>query len=221
MNFSATRALLADRIDAFNPESYQYERFAAMYSAAVAGGDETILSVIVQKAQEFGIEYGYLYEIVLQSYLFLGFPRMLISAEHLARAYNYKRESQSELPLTCEQVDSWMTEGRALCQRIYKDNFDTLRTKVLSIAPEIFQWMLLEGYGKVLSRDGMDMSTRELSIVGFLMMEHRPRQLHSHMLGALHVEIPRDLIKLVINDIGEAAGEGYTSAQNLCKQLNI
>ena len=87
-----------------------------------------------------------------------------------------------------------------------------LKERVESFAPDIFRWMIVEGYGKVLSRDHVDIVDRELSIVAMLTMENKAKQLHSHILGARNVGAEEQLIRQVIEDIGMAAGDGYQTA---------
>ena len=46
--------------------------------------------------------------------------------------------------------------------------------------------MVAEGYGKVLGRSGLDLVDRELCIVAMLAVQDAPRQLYSHLRGALN-----------------------------------
>ena len=46
--------------------------------------------------------------------------------------------------------------------------------------------MIVEGYGKVLSRPALDLARRELCIVAACAASRQERQLHSHLHGALH-----------------------------------
>ncbi len=47
-----------------------------------------------------------------------------------------------------------------------------------------------KGYGKVLGRPGLDLATRELCIVALLAVLRTPRQLYSHLRGALNAGAP-------------------------------
>lgn len=47
--------------------------------------------------------------------------------------------------------------------------------------------MVEEGYGKVLGRPGLSLLARELCIVALLTVLDVPRQLYSHLRGALNV----------------------------------
>ena len=52
-------------------------------------------------------------------------------------------------------------------------------------------------------------------------MENREKQLFSHIKGAINVGVDRELLMLVVEDIGRAAGEGYVTTVNILKRLEI
>jgi 4-carboxymuconolactone decarboxylase len=53
--------------------------------------------------------------------------------------------------------------------------------------PELADWILEEGYGRVLSRPVLSIRERELIVVAVLSALRLPRQLESHERGALRV----------------------------------
>jgi 4-carboxymuconolactone decarboxylase len=81
--------------------------------------------------------------------------------------------------------------------------------------------MELDGYGKVLSRPGLDIVDREMAIVACLMVENREAQLHSHIRGALSVGASRELVDAVITDLAPIAPEGETSARAILRKLGV
>jgi alkylhydroperoxidase/carboxymuconolactone decarboxylase family protein YurZ len=107
-----------------------------------------------------------------------------------------------------------------LYKRVYDSNAERLRAHVENMAPEIFRWMIVEGYGKVLSRPGLNIIDRETSIIAFLTMENRRKQLFSHIRGALNVGAGAEIVRLVVDDIGDAAGDGYKTALELLDSLD-
>ncbi len=52
------------------------------------------------------------------------------------------------------------------------------------VSPELSDWMIDEGYGKVLSRPGPTELEREIASVVFLAISDHPVQLYSHIRGA-------------------------------------
>jgi 4-carboxymuconolactone decarboxylase len=207
------------RLDSFDPAEFSFSRSVALYSALVATAEPQLMVKAVEVVGRHGVTPRHLYEVVLQSYLFLGFPRMLIAAEVLAQAAPGGFHENPNAAATDGELSEWRERGTQLCRRVYGDAYDPLRNRVAPIAPEIFDWMIFEGYGKVLSRPGLDIVDRELSIVAFLMAENRPIQLHSHMRGALNVGGSEEQLRLVIDDLGESIGDGYRSALEILSRV--
>ena len=59
--------------------------------------------------------------------------------------------------------------------------------------------MVVEGYGKVLGRPGLELATRELCIAALLAVLRAPRQLYSHLRGALSAGAPPQEIEEALN----------------------
>jgi len=119
-------------------------------------------------------------ETILQSYLFVGFPGAL-------NALLAWRKLRPEHAPRIEGSDParWAARGERVCQVVYGTAYDGLRHNVASLHPDVDLWMLTEGYGKVIGRPGLELAVRELCIVAILAVQHAPRQLHSHLRGAL------------------------------------
>ena len=50
--------------------------------------------------------------------------------------------------------------------------------------PLLDAWIVTDGYGRALSRPGLDVRRRELCAIAMLVPQNVPRQLHSHLRGA-------------------------------------
>jgi len=59
--------------------------------------------------------------------------------------------------------------------------------KMRSFHPELAEWILEDGYGKVLSRPVLSIRERELIVVAVLAALRLPLQLESHARGAVRV----------------------------------
>jgi len=221
MNLSFDLVGFRRLVGEFNPSDDASARSLALYSAAVAVADEDILSQAVTVARRSGLTKETLYEVVLQSYLFLGFPRMLNAAENLHSHFPDMGGKPRFEGVSDEESKSWFLNGLSLCRQVYGSDFPPLQSKVESFAPEIFRWMIIEGYGKVLSRPGLSVNDRELSIIAFLLVENRLKQLFSHIKGALNVGAPPGLVRAVVYDLGPVAGPGFDSAKQMLEQLGI
>jgi 4-carboxymuconolactone decarboxylase len=212
-------ALLLERLERLRGESLSSPRVLALFSAAVALADRTAMNSAIDLAKRAGVSRDSLYEVVLQSYLFLGFPRMLGAGEILHEVWPKTiSDPTAESNLG---IHSWRQRGEQLYAKVYGDNAARLRDRVASFAPEILDWMLVEGYGKVLSRPQLDLVSRELSIVAFLIVDNRPKQLMSHLRGATRVGATNDQILEVVNDLAEVAGSGYAETQSMLRRLGI
>ncbi|MCK4631854.1 MAG: carboxymuconolactone decarboxylase family protein [candidate division Zixibacteria bacterium] len=208
-------------IDTFDPGDHARSRVLAIYSAAIAISDKQILDQAIKTALRCDIDRQSLYEIILQSYLFLGFPRMLEAADHFDQHFLSERQSGPPEKISSDEADQWFGDGLALCRKIYGTNYQRLEVRVSSMAPEVFRWMIIEGYGKVLSRPVVDIVDRELSIVAFLIVENRQRQLHSHIKGAINAGVSPTLLRQVVDDIGSASEAGHRSSLERLKLLGV
>jgi 4-carboxymuconolactone decarboxylase len=216
-----TRSELQKRLVSFDGESAVRPRCLALYAAAIALCDPACLSEAAALARNHGVDRGDLYEIVLQSYLFLGFPRMLEAAVQLDIDWAASPDHPASVDQLHEDAAGWYQRGLRLYNQVYDSTADRLRERVTAHSPEIFQWMILEGYGKVLSRPELPIRERELAIVAFLMMENRGPQLLSHIRGSLNVGVAPDVLRAVVHDVGEAAGEGYTKALGFLDEMAL
>ncbi len=220
MSYPCDLTALRAAISEFAPKSYGKERWLALFAATIATNDSEILnSVLIQKEQH-AVDRAEFYEVVLQSYLFLGFPRMLTAAEAVDRAFPASPEPFRNRTVDSHTANEWFTRGIELCKKVYGANFEPLRTRVERMAPEVFHWMILEGYGKVLSRPELGLIPRELANVAMLIADDREQQLHSHMRGALNVGAPPELLRRVVEDLS-CFESGTATARQLLTRLKV
>lgn len=128
-------------------------------------------------------------EVLLQSYLFLGYPAALRGLALWRRV--------SGLPALAEAVrddEEWESRGVATFRRVYGDQAAPLRERARALHPDLERWMLTEGYGKVLGRPAVDLQTRELCIVALLAWQDAAPQLYSHLRGALNVGVSEERV---------------------------
>ena len=153
-------------------------------AAIVAVGDEpAIRSAMVDAARE--VPPTWVEELVLQSYLFAGFPRALNAAREWRRASG-RRAPDADEGVDYERADSWRARGEVTCATVYGPFYEKLRVNIRELHPALDAWMVVEGYGKVLGRPALDLLRRELCIVATCAVARQDRQLHSHLHGALH-----------------------------------
>jgi len=148
-------------------------------SAAIAAGARDRWPEIMRAVQQHaGPTAGE--EAILQSYLFLGFPAALQALSVWRDEHPLSTEVEPVAPA------AWRERGEAVCAQVYGGQYERLRENVTALHPNMEQWMLTEGYGKVLARPGLALRTRELCIIALLAVQDAPRQLYSHIRGALN-----------------------------------
>ncbi len=132
-------------------------------------------------------------ELVLQSYLFAGFPRALNAAREWRKSQGERSGEASFASRANEgyaDVFEWRMRGEETCATVYGEFYEKLRGNIRALSPSLDEWMIVEGYGKVLSRDGLDLGRRELCIIAACAAAGQERQLHSHLHGALNAGVP-------------------------------
>jgi 4-carboxymuconolactone decarboxylase len=152
------------------------------------------LASSIEKAKEQVLREE-VYEVFLQQYLFVGFPSALEAMKALGKAW--PKEGIQVMSETMS-YQAFTERGQALYQEIYSKNADVVRKEMLNLSPELAAWAVIEGYGKTLSRKGLDVKTRELCIVAILTQLGWKRQLFSHIMGALNASASKEEVASAI-----------------------
>ena len=144
-------------------------------------------------------------EVVLQSYLFAGFPRALNAAREWRRASG--RPAPDKDPgEDFTNAAEWRQSGEATCATVYGPFYERLRHNIRQLHPALDAWMIVDGYGKVLSRSALDLKRRELCVVSACALARQDRQLHSHLYGALHAGATPAEVRAAIDTISDLLG---------------
>jgi len=186
-------------------------RLLVRLSAAISGADEATTRRVFDEVTG-RVRAEMVDEVILQSYLFAGFPRAL-NAARMWRAVSGVPAPPSDDLAQSTHLDEWERDGQATCAIIYGASYDMLRQNIRELHPALDAWMITDGYGKVLSRPALDLKRRELCIVAACAAAGQQRQLHSHLHGALNSGAsPGEVAETldVLNDlIGEHVLAGY------------
>lgn len=148
-------------------------------------------------------------EVLLQSYLFLGFPVALNSLGLWRRRTGRRPPEPSPAP-----SDDFAERGVAVCRAVYAEHYEALREVMRRVHPELDRWAVTEGYGKVLGRGGLDLQTRELCVAALLagLGMDASRQLHAHLRGCLHVGATVDEVDAVLDAVAGVLDPNRMSA---------
>ena len=178
---AATSDIVRSRVepDALDESMRMLVRVAAL----LAGGSEQQVRAVLQEAVS-RVDAVWIEEVILQTYLFAGFPRSLNGAREWRRISGRAAPSLDD----GERVDGdgWKSRGEQTCATVYGRFYEQLRHNIRDLHPALDAWMIVEGYGKVLSRPQLVLWRRELCIVAACAIGRQDRQLHSHLHGALN-----------------------------------
>ncbi len=150
-------------------------------AATIATGDVTSIRHAALAAVEAGVPVASIDELMLQSVLTVGWPRALVAADVWRAAAGEPADDGTSDVDAVERRN----RGEAVCRIIYGAQYDRLRENVRALHPRLDEWMIADGYGRTLSRPGLSLALRELCTVVQTIVLNTPRQLHSHLLGAL------------------------------------
>ena len=198
------------------------DRAFARLAAAVAAGDEaaaedagrSLAGRVARQAAE---------EVVLQTYLFAGFPAAINGFLALERVWPPAIESRTTAASSRAEAavdggetdgtvrveaaaddsagwEAWRARGERLCRRVYGVSYPRLRARLRELSPPLDEWVVVEGYGKTLSRPGLSETARELCAVAALAALGAARQLEAHLEGARRLGVDDGLLR-------EAVGE--------------
>ncbi len=187
-------------LDALDAETAALVRLAAV----LAGGSEAEvraeLSAVNGVVNPIWVE-----EVILQTYLFAGFPRALNAAR------DWRRISGRSAPTPADDgerdVMDFSERGETTCATVYGEFYDRLRVNIRGLHPALDRWMITEGYGKVLGRPLLDLARRELCVVAACAIARQDRQLHSHLHGAVNAGATVDVVSAALQAVAPLIGD--------------
>ena len=157
----------------------------------------TILEKLITEAKSRKIPFHKIYETLLQNYLFTGYPSTLISLKVLKEMYPSRK-----LPKAADMnLYHFRKIGEANCKKVYGTKYEKLISNIKKFSPDLAEWLVLEGYGKVLGRKGLTLKEREPCIVAVLSSLKFENQLFSHINGAFRAGASIQDIRAVIESI--------------------
>jgi 4-carboxymuconolactone decarboxylase len=151
---------------------------------ALPHAPEVQLADLLRRATEDGAPAIWIEELLLSSVLYVGYARTLVAAGVFRRLVPDLAPGSEES--NYDEWRQWVARGEATCRTVYGKHYDQLRHNVRALHPALESWMIVDGYGKTLSRPGLDLKHREFCSVGMLIPQRVPRQLVAHLRGALN-----------------------------------
>jgi 4-carboxymuconolactone decarboxylase len=190
-------------------------------SIVIATAREPELRAGMRRAVEESVNPEWVEELILQSYIFAGFPRALNAAREWRRASGIPAPRTDDDALGA-RYELWRERGEATCATVYGAAYDRLRGNIRELHPALDEWMIVEGYGKLLGRPGLDLARRELCIVAVCGALEQERQLHAHLRGALNAGATAaeigDTLEMVAAHVDAAAAERFAHLWNRVRE---
>src|SRR3989475_9013262 len=190
-------------------------------AAAVAGGNGPELKARFAAARDARVPGRWIEELLLQSMLVVGYPLALVAfAAWRAVGGRAPVEGDGAEDLAHADWESWAARGAAVCREVYGRDYHKLRVNLRARHPVHEDLILVDAYGKVIGRPGLDLKRRELCTVATTAVLGTAEQLHSHLRGALNTGAEPKEIDAVPSLIeGDLAVEHATIANQQCHHV--
>jgi len=141
-------------------------------------------------------------EALLQAHVFAGFPRVVEALGVLNELGGWGEFESGE----ALDEDEQPARGRALFERIYREQAARVRQELERGHPDFARWIEAHAYGRILSRPGLPAAERELLAVCALAALGQERQLVSHVRGALRCGAAASDVPAVLGACRELIG---------------
>jgi len=165
-------------------------------ATATATGDEARLRERMIAARAADVPAVWVEELLLQGFLNVGYPLTLVAFAVWREVAGPPKETGE--PLAHPEWERWMERGVEACAEVYGRTFHKLMVNLRALHPAIEPLVVVDAYGKILSRPGLDTKRRELCTLAAIAMLNAPRQLHAHLRGALNTGSTREEVDAVL-----------------------
>jgi 4-carboxymuconolactone decarboxylase len=169
-------------------------------AAAVAQGDVPELTARLAAARGAGVPPLWIEELLLQSTLVVGYPLALVAFAAWREVMGPRGPGASSSgpggsapqadggaeALAHADWETWAKRGAAVCRAVYGRAYHKLLLNLRALHPALEDLVLVDAYGKVIGRPGLDLRRRELTTVAAIAVLGAAEQLHSHLRGALN-----------------------------------
>ena len=162
---------------------------------AIARGDEAMTRERLRAARAARVPELWIDELLLQSFLNVGYPLTLVA---FAVWRDLAGPPDGGESLLHGEHGHWAKRGEALCAEVYGRTYHKLLLHLRTLHPALEALVVVDAYGKLLARPGLDSARRELCTLAAVTMLEAPRQLHAHLRGALNVGWTREDVDAVL-----------------------
>src|SRR5882672_7712747 len=155
-------------------------------AAALARGKAPELQARFAAARDARVPGMWIEELLLQSMLVVGYPLALVAFAAWRGVGGPAPVEGGAEDLAHADWESWATRGETVCREVYGRAYHKLLVNLRALHPALEDLVLVDAYGKVIGRPGLDLKRRELCTVATTAVLGTGEQLHSHLRGALN-----------------------------------
>ena len=163
---------------------------------AIARGHELVTRERMRAARAAAVPDLWTDELLLQSFLNVGYP-LALAAFAVWRELAGPADGGGESLLHGEH-GRWAKRGETLCAEVYGRTYHKLLLNLRTMHPALESLVVVDAYGKILARPGLDAARRELCTLAAITMLEAPKQLRAHLRGALNVGWTREDVDAVL-----------------------
>ena len=167
-------------------------------AVATATGDETKLRDRMVAAKAMHVPPQWVDELLLQSFLNVGYPLALVAFGVWRSEAGPVLDTEKGEAIAHPEWERWTTRGVEACNEVYGRTFHKLMLNLRGLHPAIEPLVVVDAYGKILGRPGLDSKRRELCTLAAIAMQNAPKQLHAHLRGALNTGSSREDVDAVL-----------------------
>jgi len=164
---------------------------------AVARGDERAMRDRMQAARGAGVKALWIEELLLQSLMNVGDP-LGLAAFGLWREVAGSGHAEGGESLLHGEHGRWAKRGEEMCAEVYGRTYHKLLLNLRMLHPALEALVVVDAYGKILGRPGLDAARREICTLAAITMLAAPRQLHAHLRGALNLGWKKEDVDAVL-----------------------
>src|SRR5437667_10388032 len=144
-------------------------------AAATGTGGETKLRDRMVAARAVHVPPQWVDELLLQSFLNVGYPLALVAFGVWRSVAGPVLESEKGEPIAHPEWERWTKRGVAACGEVYGRTCHKLMLNLGSLHPAIEPLVVVDAYGKILGRPGRDATRRELCTCEAIALEPAPQ----------------------------------------------
>src|SRR2546425_992485 len=152
----------------------------------VTDGHAVASALAIAAALDARVPGTWIEELLLQSMLVVGYPLALVAFAAWRGVGGPAPVEGGAEDLAHANWESWAARGETVCREVYGRAYHKLLVNLRALHPALEDLVLVDAYGKVIGRPGLDLKRRELCTVAATAGPRTPGPPHPHLRGAVN-----------------------------------